>query len=855
MVTIHDINATEYNSLGLGALLPSSCVVTEELNGCYELEMTHPYDEGGKWKRIEEGRVIFASTPKGKQPFRIYRVRPDMDRIEINARHIFYDLLDNWCGKISLNSATATVVITSIRAVLNYPMPFIFSTDIAATGSFVTTGANPVQLLIGSGSNDVSFYSVFGGELKRDGIHVSMLKSIGQDRDVAIRYGKNLTGLEVSEDISGVKTRIVGSNNVTSVVVDSPYIDLYPYPKIHGFFDASKFSVGLEQEARAILESGCDLPTVNIKVNFVELTKTEEYKDYAVLEEVFLGDMVTVVNSKMGFHKKAKVISYKWNCLLNRYDEVELGDFLPSLASSVTSGAQAQAAASNVAAILNDHINDFNDPHHTGGGGDSGDHVEKTGDTMTGPLVVHHEDGFYVERTKDYDGTYKVQFSAAGGNKIALHQWLNDVYMGGAYFSSGYLQVVDANKVGYRVFAENYLPTPEQIGAALKNHTHDGYADANHTHSGYAESGHTHDGFVSKNGDRMSGTLTVEHKDGVYIERTEDYDGVFKSQLSNSGGNKVVLNRWLKGEYLGGVYFGSDFIQIVKADGTTCKVFAENFLPTLEDLGAAASDHTHDGRYYTESEVDAKLSGKADSGHSHTPAQAGVTQAWMDTNHAHDKQNIKPSAIELTPTGTGVNNGGYLDFHYNQDTSDYTSRIIEAAKGRVDILASAGVRFNGHLYKSANDGYWAILGGTSSTNGANMYLYGKDSSSDAGAFMVKAVKGSTNSVLKGTPDGELTWKSSALWGGHNKPNGTYTGNGSATARTISVGGTGSMLLIYYASFVVFVGSGGGMFFNFYDGSSGKFTSSEVKLSGGTLTIASTSQFLNQSSRGYGYILL
>ena len=37
--------------------------------------------------------------------------------------------------------------------------------------------------------------------------------------------------------------------------------------------------------------------------------------------------------------------------------------------------------------------------------------------------------------------------------------------------------------------------------------------------------------------------------------------------------------------------------------------------------GKASSDHTHDDRYYTESEVDTKLSGKADKSHTHTKSQ------------------------------------------------------------------------------------------------------------------------------------------------------------------------------------------------------------------------------------------
>ena len=80
------------------------------------------------------------------------------------------------------------------------------------------------------------------------------------------------------------------------------------------------------------------MPKINIQVDFQLLSKTAEYKNYAVLEDVQLGDVVTVINSKMGFHKKAKVISYRWDCLLEKYERVELGDFVETLASSITSG-------------------------------------------------------------------------------------------------------------------------------------------------------------------------------------------------------------------------------------------------------------------------------------------------------------------------------------------------------------------------------------------------------------------------------------------------------------------------------------------------------------------------------------
>ena len=46
------------------------------------------------------------------------------------------------------------------------------------------------------------------------------------------------------------------------------------------------------------------------------------------------------------------------------------------------------------------------------------------------------------------------------------------------------------------------------------------------------------------------------------------------------------------------------------------------------------------------------------------------------------KGSIRPNAIEFMPTTTNTN-GGYIDFHYAGDTSDYTSRIIEDASGQL----------------------------------------------------------------------------------------------------------------------------------------------------------------------------
>lgn len=116
----------------------------------------------------------------------------------------------------------------------------------------------------------------------------------------------------------------------------------------------------------------------------------------------------------------------------------------------------------------------------------------------------------------------------------------------------------------------------------------------------------------------------------------------------------------LEAEMSGGVYRlkmagGSDMAAHIARTDNPHRV-------TAGQIGAAPSGHTHDGRYYTETEMDKKLAGKADSGHAHR----GVT--------------INPSSIEVDP-GASAGHGGYIDFHYNGSTADYTSRLIEIPKG------------------------------------------------------------------------------------------------------------------------------------------------------------------------------
>ena len=60
-------------------------------------------------------------------------------------------------------------------------------------------------------------------------------------------------------------------------------------------------------------------------------------------------------------------------------------------------------------------------------------------------------------------------------------------------------------------------------------------------------------------------------------------------------------------------------------------------------------------------------------------------------------------SIELNNYGSLSGYGGFIDFHYNGSSEDYTSRIIEDASGRLFLDASVGVRIGSALLSWDND--------------------------------------------------------------------------------------------------------------------------------------------------------
>lgn len=542
IVIIFEQDEQNFDTIGLGMLVPNSGEVYEEFNGDFTLTFQHPYDASGKWKRIEIDRIVLAETPRGRQPFRIYYYKPTMNGIEVQARHLFYDLLDNICESVAY-SGSAQGAMDAIKEGLSVPMPFTFYTDISCdTGGIGCTMDNPVSLLLREEWDDregetKSFFYFYGGELKRDFFNVSMLESLGSDRGVFIAYRKNLVGLEVTEDISDVATRIypVGKDGLAldGQYIDSPYIGNYAYPKIRVIEDTNaETQSDLQKIVEDYFANGGDIPKVNIKVDFTDLSQTAEYKQYSNLERVFLGDTVTVFNQKMGFLKKAKVISYKFDPLLTRYEEMELGDFSPTVTSPITKGANAGEVANtaygksnNAETLLQQHLKDFNNPHHVTS-------EQVSGGTGGGTSILH--DTKAPSNDLGNDGDYYIKDELQGisdeNTLLLLHgEDFTDSSIYSEQITNTGCTLSDSGKFGKAISFTNLnkLETVEQIFDINGEFTIDFWFNQREKKANATFIGGT-----------QTGTFKIILSNGVPVFQVHGQSNIYSSKVNTQ------LNRW-----------------------------------------------------------------------------------------------------------------------------------------------------------------------------------------------------------------------------------------------------------------------------------------------------------------------
>ena len=339
-------NATDFSTFGLCRLTDAeSCTVTEERNGAYELEMFYPLSGKAAYDIVKDRIIVAIPSDGGKrQAFRIYSCQTTEDgKIQVKANHISYQMSDIPVDPAALTVTGPQDMMEKLKAKALEPCPFSFSSDIASSASQAIPKFPPRSLRSWLGGSDGSVLDRYGGEYEFDNWNVILHKARGADRGVRIQYGKNLTKVDYTEDMSELITGIMpyyaGQNESGQdvLVLSDPKVLMhenasdYAYPHVVPVDCSADFqSVPTRAQVTAwgqsyLAKTELTSPKVALGVDFVALWQTEEYRQYAPLEAVKLCDWVTIHYAQLGIHVKRKVTKTVYNVLKQRYDSIELG--------------------------------------------------------------------------------------------------------------------------------------------------------------------------------------------------------------------------------------------------------------------------------------------------------------------------------------------------------------------------------------------------------------------------------------------------------------------------------------------------------------------------------------------------
>lgn len=341
---LYPADATSFNTLGITGLPDAeSCEVTEERNGAYELTMSYPVTGYG-FSELQVGRLIVAKPNdiSKNQAFEIYQIDKPMNGLcKIKAEHISYRLKRTICSPGIGNTRYATKAMEEFLKgwALGDPVPFTFSSNIGDESSAVIrlTLKEPTALRTALAGMKGSVVSLYGGEFEFDNWNVILHKARGNDNGVRIKYGKNLTGLKVTTDISEVYTGldVYYIDDETGTVTESGLVSVpdnpFAYERVKAIdvsseFDSAPSQAQLVTYAQSYLaRNNAGQIDASVDASFYPLWQTQEYSHLKDLERVSLCDTVTIDHEKLGVFTKAKVVKTVYDVLRERYKNVVIG--------------------------------------------------------------------------------------------------------------------------------------------------------------------------------------------------------------------------------------------------------------------------------------------------------------------------------------------------------------------------------------------------------------------------------------------------------------------------------------------------------------------------------------------------
>lgn len=366
---LYNANETAFETYGLGEIDATKAQVTRERNGNYTLYIEYPASGplAGTFKndmRIKSD----AGLRTKNQTFFISRIVKDSTGIlKVYAKHISH-LTETMAIRNNTNAtgtAQAALAIWALNALGGIRFDTWSDIDLTSKTSWNIADFKTARDVLGGVKG--SILDVWGGEYEFDNTVIRLHKQLGRKSPTVLEYGRNILRAEDDQDIEGAYTSVYpyatytpenqgngdgGSTSQQITVelpekyVDGPYIGLYNERRVLIVDFSSNFKdkeVPTIDKLRKLakeyaINNRLGLPKINTKIEYVDLSKTVDYKLTQILEEAELCDIVPVYYPQIGLTSEdAKLTTIVYDVLLEQNDSVEVGVIGDGFKSSMTS--------------------------------------------------------------------------------------------------------------------------------------------------------------------------------------------------------------------------------------------------------------------------------------------------------------------------------------------------------------------------------------------------------------------------------------------------------------------------------------------------------------------------------------
>ncbi|WP_049473938.1 phage tail spike protein, partial [Streptococcus parasanguinis] len=366
---LYNANETAFETYGLGEIDATKAQVTRERNGNYTLYIEYPASGplAGTFKndmRIKSD----AGLRTKNQTFFISRILKDSTGIlKVYAKHISH-LTEKMAIRNNTNAtgtAQSALAIWALNALGGIRFDTWSDIDLTSKTSWNIADFKTARDALGGVKG--SILDVWGGEYEFDNTVIRLHKQLGRKSPTVLEYGRNILRAEDDQDIEGAYTSVypyatytpenqgTGEGGATSQqvtvelpekYVDGPYIGLYNERRVLIVDFSSNFKdkeVPTVDKLRRLAKeyatnNRLGLPKINTKIEYVDLSKTLDYKLTQILEEAELCDIVPVYYPQIGLTSEdAKLTTIVYDVLLEQNDSVEVGVIGDGFKSSMTS--------------------------------------------------------------------------------------------------------------------------------------------------------------------------------------------------------------------------------------------------------------------------------------------------------------------------------------------------------------------------------------------------------------------------------------------------------------------------------------------------------------------------------------